>query len=135
VQCSPATCLCAEPTLYCCLLLLQPPVLAALLLQTLLLLLTPPPQVVDMGEGGPIRCGRCKAYMNPYVRWASNGKSYTCNFCGCSNQTPDNYFCHIAPDGRRRDAGGLLLQLRLALPVAVLVWPVHVQSQMQATSD
>lgn len=87
-----------------------------------------------MGEGGPIRCGRCKAYMNPYVRWASNGKSYTCNFCGCSNQTPDNYFCHIAPDGRRRDAGAPPLQLRLALPVAVLVWSGHVQVQVQATS-
>jgi protein transport protein SEC24 len=76
-----------------------------------------PLQVVDMGEAGPIRCGRCKAYMNPYVRWASNGKSYTCNFCGCSNQTPDNYFCHIGPDGRRRDAGGQLQQL-LPLPAA-----------------
>lgn len=61
-------------------------------------------QVVDLGEQGPIRCGRCKAYMNPFMRFMSSGRTFMCNFCGHSNNTPDQYFCHLGPDGRRRDA-------------------------------
>ncbi|KAG1679938.1 hypothetical protein FOA52_007002 [Chlamydomonas sp. UWO 241] len=62
--------------------------------------------VVDMGElvCGPVRCTRCKAYMNPYMRFMSSGKTFVCNFCGTSNATPDHYFCHLGPDGQRRDA-------------------------------
>ncbi|GAX84456.1 hypothetical protein CEUSTIGMA_g11876.t1 [Chlamydomonas eustigma] len=61
-------------------------------------------QVVDLGELGPVRCGRCKAYMNPYMRFMASGRSFTCNFCGHSNSTPDAYFCHLGHDGRRSDA-------------------------------
>jgi protein transport protein SEC24 len=57
-------------------------------------------QVVDLGELGPIRCGRCKAYMNAYMRWADGGKSFVCNFCGASNPCPDLYFNYLGPDGR-----------------------------------
>ena len=28
-----------------------------------------PIQVVDNGDVGPIRCSRCKAYMNPFMRF------------------------------------------------------------------
>ncbi len=56
-----------------------------------------------MGEMGPLRCCRCKAYINPYMRFMSSGKSFTCNFCGVSNPTPDAYFCHLGPEGLRRD--------------------------------
>ncbi|KAF5841675.1 Sec23/Sec24 trunk domain-containing protein [Dunaliella salina] len=62
-----------------------------------------PIQVVDLGELGPVRCTRCKAYMNPYMRFMSSGKTFTCNFCSHTNQTPDAYFCHLGPDGLRRD--------------------------------
>lgn len=61
-------------------------------------------QIVDCGPTGPVRCTRCKAYMNPFVKWTSQGRSFQCNFCGASNQTPDSYFAHLGPDGRRRDA-------------------------------
>eukprot|EP00775_Hariotina_reticulata_P004086 gene4086-4333_t len=63
-----------------------------------------PVVVVDLGELGPIRCGRCKAYMNAYMRWADGGKSFICNFCGASNPCPELYFNYLGPDGRRRDA-------------------------------
>lgn len=63
-----------------------------------------PIQMVDVSDVGPVRCARCKAYMNPYMRWNNNGRNFTCNFCGLSNNTPDHYFNHLGPDGRRRDA-------------------------------
>ncbi|KXZ55308.1 hypothetical protein GPECTOR_3g442 [Gonium pectorale] len=66
---------------------------------------TPPPaQTVDASEAGPVRCGRCKAYMNPWMRFTGSGRTFTCNFCGLSNNTPDHYFSHLGPDGRRTDA-------------------------------
>ncbi|GLC37974.1 hypothetical protein PLESTF_000604900 [Pleodorina starrii] len=63
-----------------------------------------PIQIVDVQESGPVRCVRCKAYMNPWMRWTNSGRNFNCNFCGLSNSTPDWYFSHLAPDGRRRDA-------------------------------
>lgn len=62
-----------------------------------------PVAVVDLGELGPVRCGRCKAYMNPYMRWTDGGKTFVCNFCGQANPCPDVYFNYLGPDNRRRD--------------------------------
>lgn len=42
--------------------------------------------VVDFGGDGPIRCGRCKAYINPYSKFRDAGAAYTCNMCGMVNQ-------------------------------------------------
>lgn len=39
-------------------------------------------QVVDFGEGGPVRCSRCKGYINPFMRFVDQGRKFTCNFCG-----------------------------------------------------
>lgn len=61
-------------------------------------------QVVDFGESGPVRCGSCKAYMNPHMRWIDNGNKFVCCFCNQSTPTPPDYYCHLGPDGRRRDA-------------------------------
>eukprot|EP00879_Flechtneria_rotunda_P003737 GHRR01003975.1.p1 GENE.GHRR01003975.1~~GHRR01003975.1.p1 ORF type:complete len:914 (+),score=321.96 GHRR01003975.1:246-2744(+) len=62
-----------------------------------------PVVVVDLGELGPVRCARCKGYMNPYMRWTDGGKAFACNFCGHTNSCPDVYFCYLGPDNRRRD--------------------------------
>lgn len=62
-----------------------------------------PIQVVDFGEAGPVRCGKCKAYMNPFMRFIDSGKQFVCNLCGSANETPREYFCHLGGDGRRRD--------------------------------
>lgn len=59
--------------------------------------------IVDLGELGPVRCGRCKAYMNPYMRWTDGGKAFVCNFCSHTNACPDQYFSYLGPDNRRRD--------------------------------
>ncbi len=34
--------------------------------------MTPP--IVDMGPIGPVRCGRCKAYMCPYMQFIDGGR-------------------------------------------------------------
>ncbi|CAN7070027.1 unnamed protein product [Brassica oleracea var. botrytis] len=63
-----------------------------------------PIQVVDFGEGGPVRCSRCKGYINPFMRFVDQGRKFTCNFCGYTDETPRDYHCNLGPDGRRRDA-------------------------------
>lgn len=57
-----------------------------------------------MGADGPLRCSKCKAYVNPFMQFHSYGKAFTCNFCGTVTQVPPEYQENIAPDGRRRDA-------------------------------
>lgn len=57
-----------------------------------------------MGPGGPLRCSKCRAYMNPFMQFHTYGKAFTCNFCSAVTQTPLDYIENIGPDGRRRDA-------------------------------
>ncbi|KAI4357332.1 hypothetical protein L6164_001288 [Bauhinia variegata] len=63
-----------------------------------------PIQVVDFGESGPVRCSRCKAYMNPFMKFIDQGRHFICNLCGFTDETPRDYHCNLGPDGRRRDA-------------------------------
>jgi len=62
-----------------------------------------PVQVVDFGESGPIRCGRCKAYLNPFMRFVEGGRRFQCNLCAFVNECPREYMCNLGPDGRRQD--------------------------------
>eukprot|EP01087_Luapelamoeba_hula_P010992 TRINITY_DN2949_c0_g1_i2.p1 TRINITY_DN2949_c0_g1~~TRINITY_DN2949_c0_g1_i2.p1 ORF type:complete len:469 (+),score=65.56 TRINITY_DN2949_c0_g1_i2:139-1545(+) len=59
--------------------------------------------LVDMGPVGPLRCGRCRGYINPFVTFLDNGKKYTCSLCSFANDVPDEYFCHLDGYGRRTD--------------------------------
>ncbi|KAL5768300.1 hypothetical protein ACOSQ2_015083 [Xanthoceras sorbifolium] len=63
-----------------------------------------PIQVVDFGESGPVRCSRCKAYINPFMKFIDQGRRFICNLCGFTDDTPRDYHCNLGPDGRRRDA-------------------------------
>ncbi|KAJ4810599.1 Protein transport protein sec24 [Rhynchospora pubera] len=63
-----------------------------------------PIQLVDFGEMGPVRCIRCKAYINPFMRFIDQGRRFVCNLCGFGNDTPRDYICNLGPDMRRRDA-------------------------------
>ncbi|KAL2539649.1 Protein transport protein Sec24-like [Abeliophyllum distichum] len=63
-----------------------------------------PIQVVDFGESGPVRCSRCKGYINPFMKFIDQGRSFICNLCGFTDETPRDYHCNLGPDGRRRDA-------------------------------
>jgi len=62
-----------------------------------------PIQVVENADGvGPVRCGRCKAYMNPYNRWLDHGR-FSCVFCAHTTEAPREYMCQLGQDGRRAD--------------------------------
>ena len=56
-----------------------------------------------MGAEGPVRCAKCKAYMNPFMQFSDYGRKFTCNLCGAPNATPHDYVENVGPDGRRRD--------------------------------
>lgn len=59
--------------------------------------------IVDFGEKGPLRCIRCKTYINPFVKFVDGGKQYLCKFCDQVNEVPPDYFSILEADGRRRD--------------------------------
>lgn len=61
-------------------------------------------QVVDHGEEGPIRCSRCRAYINPWCVFTHGGSKFECNICTHSNAVPDWYFANVDMSGRRVDA-------------------------------
>lgn len=62
-----------------------------------------PPPLVDLGEMGPVRCKRCKAYMCPYMQFIDGGRRFVCNFCEASTDVPENYFAHLDHTGYRVD--------------------------------
>jgi protein transport protein SEC24 len=62
-----------------------------------------PIQLVDFGENGPIRCDRCKAYINPYFLFTDGGRKFVCNICSFENSVPTEYFSNLDMNGRRLD--------------------------------
>ncbi|KAI9183872.1 COPII coat Sec23p-Sfb3p heterodimer component [Blastocladiella emersonii ATCC 22665] len=60
-------------------------------------------EVVQPGETGPVRCRRCRAYINPMMQFVDGGRKFTCNFCFIENETPADYFCNLDMTGRRVD--------------------------------
>ncbi|KAK0097191.1 hypothetical protein PV326_003005 [Microctonus aethiopoides] len=61
------------------------------------------PPIVDMGEIGPIRCVRCKAYMSPFMQFIDAGRRFQCMFCKASTEVPSEYFQHLDHTGQRMD--------------------------------
>ena len=37
---------------------------------------------MDFGESGPVRCSRCKGYINPFMKFIDQGRRFICNLCG-----------------------------------------------------
>lgn len=62
-----------------------------------------PPPIVDLGELGPVRCKRCKAYMNPYMQFIDGGRRFQCVFCSAATDVPNEYFAHLDHTGKRTD--------------------------------
>jgi len=62
-----------------------------------------PPPIVNLGELGPVRCIRCKAYMSPFMVFTDGGKRFSCNFCKATTEVPQEYFQHLDHTGQRID--------------------------------
>ncbi|KAF3614043.1 putative 40S ribosomal protein S24-1-like [Capsicum annuum] len=67
-----------------------------------------PLQVVDFGENGPVRCSRCKGYINPFVKFIDQGRRFICNFCGdrecqLNKVTKQMSMISFLPDGPKYD--------------------------------
>ncbi len=52
---------------------------------------------------GPIRCNRCRAYINPWFKFKNLGATMVCNMCDSSQPVPEGYQCNLDGDGLRRD--------------------------------
>ncbi|CAB0032506.1 unnamed protein product [Trichogramma brassicae] len=44
------------------------------------------PPIVDMGELGPVRCNRCKAYMSPFMQFIDAGRRFQCLLCRATTE-------------------------------------------------
>jgi protein transport protein SEC24 len=53
--------------------------------------------------GGPIRCKRCRTYMNPFMEFVENGDAFNCCICGTRNDCPKWYRSNLDPNNQRRD--------------------------------
>lgn len=61
------------------------------------------PLVGDMKM--PIRCDKCRAYMNPFCKFIDNGRKFICPLCSATSLIPESYVCALDPStGRRIDA-------------------------------
>lgn len=54
--------------------------------QKYVLLSQNPLQLVNHGVNGPVRCNRCKAYMNPFMQFIDGGRRFVCNICNYSSE-------------------------------------------------
>lgn len=62
-----------------------------------------PIPLVDFGPNGPLRCTRCRAYVNSFTKFVQGGRKFVCNICTLHNETPRDYYCSVDQNGRRRD--------------------------------
>jgi len=60
--------------------------------------------LVNFGAAGVIRCKKCRAYVNPFVRFTDAGRRWRCNFCTYVNDVPAPYFGPVTEAGVRLDA-------------------------------
>ncbi|XP_011883554.1 PREDICTED: protein transport protein Sec24C-like [Vollenhovia emeryi] len=61
------------------------------------------PPIADMGEIGPVRCIRCKAYMCPFMQFIDAGRRFQCMFCRATTEVPNDYFQHLDYTSQRLD--------------------------------
>lgn len=64
-----------------------------------------PVQCVDFGPEGPVRCTRCRGYINCHARWIDGGRNWLCPLCGESNEAPGWYQQPLDQYGLRIDRG------------------------------
>ncbi|KAH3743958.1 protein transport protein Sec24C [Pelomyxa schiedti] len=58
---------------------------------------------VDHGKDGPLRCNKCKGFINPFVKFCNDGHQYICSLCGMTNPVPSWFYSPLEQNGRRMD--------------------------------
>ncbi|VDP99993.1 unnamed protein product [Trichobilharzia regenti] len=79
--------------------------------------------ISDMGPQGPVRCIRCKAYMNPFMNFIDGGRRFQCPLCNGLTEVSAEYFAHLDHTGRRIDilaTAEYCKNSQLPLPPAVI---------------
>jgi len=61
-----------------------------------------PIRVVERPQG-PVRCSRCRCYVNPFFKFIDQGAFFVCNLCDTRNEVPADYRCNLDANGYRRD--------------------------------
>eukprot|EP01128_Nolandella_sp_AFSM9_P000797 TRINITY_DN1091_c0_g1_i1.p1 TRINITY_DN1091_c0_g1~~TRINITY_DN1091_c0_g1_i1.p1 ORF type:complete len:949 (+),score=215.97 TRINITY_DN1091_c0_g1_i1:67-2847(+) len=64
----------------------------------------PVPIIPCENESGPVRCNRCRAYINCFALFDHSGQHYTCALCDFQNEVPQHYFSPMV-SGQRQDLG------------------------------
>lgn len=59
--------------------------------------------LIDFGPSGPIRCNRCRAYINAHVQFIKGGRYFVCNLCEMSNEVSEEYYANLDMSGKRID--------------------------------
>lgn len=52
----------------------------------------------------PMRCKRCRAYINSFCQFVEMGRRWVCPFCTMPNDVEPEFFCNLDPSGKRRDS-------------------------------
>lgn len=60
------------------------------------------PEVDMLSLGGPLRCRRCRTYLNPHMKF-THEQQFICNICKVSNPVPVDYQVPIDISGKRLD--------------------------------
>lgn len=60
-----------------------------------------PVPVIDCGVKGPLRCTRCRSYVNPFCKFIENGAKFQCNMCKFSNTVPSDFYASVDEYGQR----------------------------------
>ncbi|KAK5841857.1 hypothetical protein PVK06_004181 [Gossypium arboreum] len=60
-------------------------------------------EVVDFGESGPVRCSRCKGYINPFMKFIDQERKFICNLCGDREDLVDSRA--VGVDGGMKSGG------------------------------